>query len=464
MRRNQIRTWIAAAALASAAAGCGDDLPAQPAAAGAISPLWTKHLPSPDVAEVLTVAATRGGDLVVGGYFRDRVDLGGGEVMAVGDTDGFVAGFRADGTLRWLALAAGAGGDSVSQVAVGPNDDIFVTGAVGGAGRLFGAAVDGGAGSSVFVARLDGDGAPLWVRLGGATGHFQAGVSLAPDGAGGLFVGGDFSGVLDLGGGPMAGDSGTSIFVARLDGAGAPLWARTFSGGTYEATQRVAAGPDGSVALLSRVDGVIDFGSGPVVGGGEFTRPLLVASFGPDGRNLWSQLVTGDPLGHETHEHSEDSRSLAIGRDGIVRVSLSFHHGLEHGFETPDPPYLRLLGFARDGTPTGDQHDFRGLGDSTQRDGGLVVDASGAVHLSGSFRGELRVDDVTLTAPISRYMFLVDLDARGARSGALDYGDDGTGLVVNDLTIDARGFRTAVGYWRAAGTAEIHPFLARFSP
>ncbi|WP_434042453.1 MULTISPECIES: hypothetical protein [Sorangium] len=93
---------------------------------------------------------------------------------------------------------------------------------------------------------------------------------------------------VDLGAGPLGGDRGSDLLIARPDAAGAPIWARTFPAYPYEGgPQSVAVDGAGNVIVLGNGFGLLDLGGGPLNPNG------AIAKLSPSGDVLWS----ADPLG-----------------------------------------------------------------------------------------------------------------------------------------------------------------------
>jgi hypothetical protein len=120
-----------------------------------------------------------------------------------------------------------------------------------------------------FVARLDAAGEPIWAqRVGGAGDQRPAGVVLAPDGD--LWIGGDFRAApLAIGDDQLAPAGHGDLFVARLDPAGAPRWARKLGGDGDDGMVSMSASADGELSVLgyfgddAEVDGELVPALGP---------------------------------------------------------------------------------------------------------------------------------------------------------------------------------------------------------
>jgi hypothetical protein len=143
---------------------------------------------------------------VVGG-FSEPTNFGDGLITpATGDTDPFVVELDPDGNYLWARTFPVPGMVGyAAAVATDGMGNVFVTGAID-------ASIDFGCGP------LANKGATMWGTVfGGGDGHDHppAGVGLALDGTGNVYVTGSFEDAIKFGGGTIPGGN-PSIFVAKL--------------------------------------------------------------------------------------------------------------------------------------------------------------------------------------------------------------------------------------------------------
>ncbi len=174
----------------------------------------------------------------VGGVFLCGVTSGGLNGPNAGLLDAWIARYDgATGNQLWLRQLGTGANDRAFDVAPDGSGGAYVTGDTSGSlGGTF------GSGADLWLARYDSVGNQLWIRqtssIGG--GSVDAAHAAASDGSGGVYVTGFTSGSL---GGPIA--SQADALVARYDAAGNPLWTRQFGAGGGR-TESWAAAPDGS--------------------------------------------------------------------------------------------------------------------------------------------------------------------------------------------------------------------------
>ena len=170
-----------------------------------------------DVVTSARLDASDGASIIIAGSFDSPSlsILGGAALVTEGGKDGFVA--KLDPGLKhvWSERFGGAGDDLVRDVSVGVDGVVAVTGEftrrIAFGKDVWNAALasDAGPGTSpgpdFFVAKLSRDGVPRWsLATGGPL--TERGLSVALDGAGGVYVVSSFQSPVDFGGGVLTPD------------------------------------------------------------------------------------------------------------------------------------------------------------------------------------------------------------------------------------------------------------------
>ncbi|MCA9516237.1 MAG: hypothetical protein KC635_14940, partial [Myxococcales bacterium] len=259
-------------------------------------------------------------DGIVVAHSRDATVDGGdaldAELGAPRSAELFVAKLDPDGHVLWVATAHGADADIVPNgIAVDGQGQAHVVGYFHGGSATFGdgldlAGSDDSPASDVFVAKLTPDGAWAWAKASTRveTPYNQPADNVAwgvdVDRAGGVYVTGQYSGLVAFGGeallsrsadtsggmlpraplrSPTLPADGIDGFVAKLDRDGAWRWAKSFGGGGQEQGRGLALDPRGNVYLTGGYRGTADFDADqldPVVSYGDV--PQDAPSFDED--------------------------------------------------------------------------------------------------------------------------------------------------------------------------------------
>jgi hypothetical protein len=184
---------------------------------------WSESFGSSNSDDVLDLHVV-GDTLAITGFYKaGDADFGGSPLPFLGFEDVFVAKYRDNGASLSHLFSRGFGstsGDKGYGVAIDPvSGDVAVTGTFDAAINFGGPVTypDTGGGLDIFLLKLDGNG--NWIGdqgFGGSDTYSIISRDVVIDGQGDVFITGDTSIPVDLGGGILPGTS-QDAFVARFD-------------------------------------------------------------------------------------------------------------------------------------------------------------------------------------------------------------------------------------------------------
>jgi hypothetical protein len=378
----------------SGASGSGASAPTGGSGAGnggGTKKEWAKAFGAGGHQHLRALASDNLGNVIAAGSFDGVLDPGTGPLDQTGLRSAFVLKLTPKGKVLWSQTFT-ADDCAAEAIAIGSANEVLVTGSVKGSLHVGGAPMASSDG--IFVVKLDGDGAPIWVKTYGTSAGKQAdrGLSIAALPDGGAVVGGSFAGSLTIGM-PVPADHG--VFVAALSSTGDGAWAMAIDG----TTGVVAAGADGRVLAATNTDG-----------GG-----MGVNAFGPGGTPGW---------GHKYAPGTINALALdAAGNALLVGSTTTADFG---GGPLPSP-LPNGEGFLVSLDPNGKHRYTRGLPfDTTQSNAvALTVDSAGHVAVTGSYVHKVDASTVIQSA------FLATFDQAGAPLASHTFGpSDGFGGAV----------------------------------
>jgi len=258
---------------------------------------WSKRIGGVGNEIPYGVAVDGNGNVVVTGSFIGTVDFGGGSLASAGSHDIFVAKYSATGAHQWSKRFGDTTSDTGSSVAVDGSGNIVVTGYFQnkvdfGGGLLFANGGDGGY-ADVFVVKFSATGAHQWSRSFGGF-YSDAGYTVAVDSNGNVIVSGHFQGTADFGGGPLTSVNDTSdVFIVKYSSTGSHLWSKRFGTGALDIGYGVAVDGNNNIILTGQFQNTIDFGGETLVGANPSYPDIFIAKFSTTGAHQWSKRLGG---------------------------------------------------------------------------------------------------------------------------------------------------------------------------
>lgn len=398
----------------------------------------------------LTFALVSSIALAAGCSVLEDADAGTGGDGSTGQGSGSTGGSTGGGEAPMpvacptdTALSAECFGDDFERqdafgVAVDGTGAAVVTGAFRGA-------LDFGAGvaltgsvdvESIFVVKLDPQGAPVWAtRLGGDQGHGY-GTSVAFDlSSGDVLVAGQFGGAGAFGAEEVTTIGERDAFVAKLSPEGEVRWVREYGSdaifdegtetqhGASAFAARVAVGADGAVVVTGESDVLLDFGDPGLETGGEGN--VFALQLSPEGIPQWSRWFGGQTSGL--------GEGVAVDPSGNVVVS-----GLTDG------------ALVAKISPGGELLWEKVWSASLATGDAVTTDAAGNVIVVGSFLDTLDLGSPSLTSAGSFDLFVAKLAPDGGLLWANAFGSADLDA-AQDVTVDAADNVLLTGYFRGSG-------------
>lgn len=251
--------------------------------------LWAQDLGMGDSgAYGLDIAAGRNNDVYVAGMFTISAFGRSHALVNTTWTDAALAKLDSrDGAVQWGEQVEGIFQDFALVVAVDAAGYPYLHGMLWDVAKFDDIEIEcnGEDNCDTFLAKFDvEDGHALWAEaLGGTSLEFVE--AIAADDEGNVYLGGMFYEQADLGGHTLDAVGGFDIYLAKVDGSGQVLWARSLGGsGEHDSLADLSVDDQGFIYLAGVFDGVADFDPGPGV--------ALLSS--PDVRTGFGLILDGE--------------------------------------------------------------------------------------------------------------------------------------------------------------------------
>jgi hypothetical protein len=237
------------------------------------------------------VATTASGDVIFTGVISGDIDFGGGP-LSTPNPDVFVVRYSAAGEHVWSRTYTSGIQDGVSELVIDASGNLYLAGTFSGSAK-FGAFDLSSAGfSDAFLVKLNGaTGDVIWAKRFGGTAFDTAG-SVAVRGDR-VAIGGTYQIAIGFGGPTLTATGDEDGYVAVLDAAdGGHVWSRKLGGAmATTATSALAFDADGALYVAGQFTKTVDVGGGNFTSAG--STDVFLARYGDTGAHAWSRRVGG---------------------------------------------------------------------------------------------------------------------------------------------------------------------------
>ena len=267
---------------------------------------WARSFGGSKQDQVLDIVVDAFGDIYITGETTSPAIVFGNDTIInalVGNPKYFLVKLDPEGNVLWSRTAVASESSRGLAVTTDPVGNVKVAGTFTGEYAIFGATVlinkDTSAAPAnapdVFIAKYDTHGNLIWVKSAGGMGEDHVN-DIVNDQADGFYITGFYQapyarfGTITL---PAAGIR--DFYIARYDGSGNAIWAKTAQGGTTERGRCLTRYTDGSVAVAGDFFGAsITFGSTTLnnFSTGNKTS-IFIAKYDTLGNVIWAEAFGG---------------------------------------------------------------------------------------------------------------------------------------------------------------------------
>ncbi len=285
-----------------------------------------------------------------------------------------------------------------------------------------------------------------WAASAGGTGT-DTGNACAADTNGNFYVAGAFTGTATFGTNTLISAGKTDLFVAKYNNLSSLLWVRRAGGLGFDSANGIAVDGAGNSYVTGSFEGIASFGTNSLANVNFSSySDIFVTKLDTNGAVLWVRGFGADSISDAGQAIALDSAgnlfvsgSSAVTNLGAVAVQGTGRIFLGKLDNAGNPLWARAGGLA----------GFNGVQDVAT---GVGVDATGNVHLAGTFEGPTATfGTVTLTNRGVTDGFLARFDANGTFQRVVQIGGTGTDR-VNALQVSADGVAHVGGDFSGALT------------
>ncbi len=377
---------------------------------------WATALGSTEDETCREIAIAPNGDLLWAGTFNETSIIGGEPLAGAGENDLILARFTAGGAPVWVQSLGSVFDDEVQGLAVNAGGQFFITG-------TYWLSLPVGPFSlttaqnpkSIFLAKYNGEGEPLWAQSIDGSGSKNVG-GLITDAEGDLFIAGYFSDTLFFADTLLIAKGDTDLFVAKFSTEGDLYWAGAWGQSNDARATCLAPGGDGGAIVGGFFNDslIVD---NTLLRSVSLDRDVFILRLDATGAPLWARQGIG--------AQDQDLTALAVNPAGEIFGTgfligvLDLGQGVSVQSQSGNPDIF-LFRCAPDGSPL----SARAIGNpAIQQSLDLALNGEQVV-LTGFFQGNLEIDGQNISAGAAfaglTAAFTPDLDLRWLAAGLSD--------------------------------------------
>ncbi|MGD0711061.1 MAG: T9SS type A sorting domain-containing protein [Bacteroidales bacterium] len=347
------------------------------------SVLWAKSFGGTKNDETYSVTTDDSGNVYLAGFFYSNTLKFDTTTLINTDTnycDLFLVKLNASGNVLWAKSATGNDNDEVYSVAADTAGNVCIAGCFYSDTLIFGSDTLANSGLfDIFIAKYDGNGNLLLAKSAGGTGYDGAS-AIALDGSGNAYLAGWFeSPTLIFGSVTLTNAGYEDIFLVKYDTGGNVVWAKSAGGTDDDNANSLALDPSGNIYMIGDFySSTLNFGSTTLTNTGGDN--LFIAKYDNSGNVQWAKSAQGNA----------DGKSVIVGTSGNIYMAGDFGSPTL-SFGTITLKNADTLGNTNDIFLTkfdagGNTYWAKSIGGKDDEGANsIALDASGSVYVAGWF-------------------------------------------------------------------------------
>jgi gliding motility-associated-like protein len=262
--------------------------------------VWAKSEGGAASEEAFSVSTDASGNVYVTGYFYSpTITFGTFTLTNSGSADIFTVKYNSAGTVLWAASAGGSNFDASNSVSGDASGNAYVTGTFLGTAITVGTFTltntdPSGNTENIFIAKYDPSGNVVWAASPDGN-HRDYGNSICADASGNVYVTGYFdSPAITFGTFTLTNTVAYfgDIFIAKYDGSGNVIWAKSAGGNNIDIAKSVSADALGNTYVAGYFRSpTIAFSPTTLTNAG--SNDIFIIKYDVSGNVIWAESAGG---------------------------------------------------------------------------------------------------------------------------------------------------------------------------
>ncbi|MDD5570036.1 MAG: SBBP repeat-containing protein [Bacteroidales bacterium] len=349
--------------------------------------LWVRHGGGIDDDRAYSVSVDSKGFIYVGGIISNQAVFDKIKVSSAGSSDAFLAKYDQNGTVQWVKRVGGASEDESSGITVDIYDNIYLTGFFKSTAQFGNFNLTSAGGKDAFICKFDLQGNIIWAEQVSSREDVES-YTVACDGAGNVFITGDFKGTLISDNFQMTSLGDFDIFLAKYDKDGNTMWVKQAGGKDYDDVFGVAVDNNGNSYMTGRFTDTVSFGGIYVRSVGN--EDMFLAKYDPKGNAIWAKTA-----GSRGTEIATECTVDGNGNSYVVGIFQSTCYFDKYSITSAGINDIFVAKYDPSGTLIG---LVRGGGKDIESAESVTLDKKGGVYFCGELKGNAIFGTKTFTS------------------------------------------------------------------
>ena len=359
----------------------------------------------------------------------------------------------------WSQRLGNASSESVTSVGIDASGYIYLAGNFTGTLNVGGVNLVSNGADDIFLAKYGPNGSHKWSKSYGAV-LSEYVLDMAVDGSGNIMLTGQFNGIIDFGVGILT-SMNTDGYAAKFNADGATLWSLRFGGTGLDTGNSLSVDAGGNILVMGLFTGTANFGGANLVSAG--ADDVFLVKYNSSGVHQWSNRYGGTSSDIGTAVTTDIAGNVFL--TGYFNGTAAFGGGNLVSAGQADIFLAKYL-------PSGTHHwstRFGGLTGDIGRS--VAADDLSNVYLAASFEGTVSFGGSNLVSAGAADIALAKYNSTGLHQWSQRFGNTTTDGVA-ELVSDASGNLALTGSHTLAidfggGSLPGHPdfdiFIAKFN-
>jgi len=253
---------------------------------GIVAPAWQKPITGPGLHMARDVAVGANGAVVLAGIFDTAVTLGDQTFTSKGAIDSFIAAYSPTGFQKWALPFGGAGNDEIVDVAISPDGSIVLLVWFEQSVDFGGGVVKSAGKSDMALVKITAYGKFEWaLPVGSSDDEYPS--SLAIDAQGNIFVVGSYSLPLTIEGQTITPNGGADVYLLSFTRSGKLRWAKTIGAESGDGSSSVATDGLGNVYVTGYFSGTMQPNATTKITAAGGGNDAFISSYDSSGEFRW---------------------------------------------------------------------------------------------------------------------------------------------------------------------------------